>query len=277
MRDYIKSIVDKTLTQDDNLNRVREYIQSYLLHVIYKKKFFQSLVFTGGTALRFVHKIRRFSEDVDFSLSARAKGYDFNEMIRDILNEFKLAGYDIDIKYSSERAVHSALLKFSGILFEAGLSPLKSQKIAIKMEVDSNPPKGGKEENSVYNGLFTFYMVHYDITSLLAGKVHALLCREYTKGRDWYDLFWYLSKFKTLEPNFTMLNNAMSQTQKDPITFTSRNWKEELKEAAQKTDFVKVKQDVGRFLERHEELEFLELKTFENLLSTVGTDFEEAL
>lgn len=267
MRDYVKSIVDKNLTQNYNLNKVREYIQSYLLYVIYKKKIFQNLVFTGGTALRFVHKIRRFSEDIDFSLSAKAKGYDFDEMIKDILHEFELAGYDIEIKHSSERTVHSALLKFSGILFEAGLSPLKSQKIAIKMEVDSNPPKGGKEESSVYNGLFTFYMLNYDLASLFAGKVHAVLCREYIKGRDWFDLLWYLSKFKGLEPNFTMLNNAMAQTEKNPITLDSQNWKPELKKAAQKADFAQVKQEVVRFLERPEEVEFLELKTFENLLN----------
>ncbi len=266
MRDYIKSIVDKNLTQNDNFNRVREYIQSYLLYVIYKKKFFQNLVFTGGTVLRFVHKIRRFSEDIDFSLSANAKNYDFNEMIKGILYEFKLAGYDIDIKHNSERAVHSALLKFSGILFEAGLSPLKSQKIAIKLEIDTNPPKGGKEESSVYNVLFNFYMFHYDLASLLAGKVHALICREYTKGRDWYDLMWYLGNFKELEPNFIMLNNALAQTEGNPITFTPENWKEELKKAAQKTDFAKIRADVGRFLERHEEVEFLKLGTFENLL-----------
>lgn len=266
MRDYVKSIVNKNLSQNDNLNRVREYLQSYLLYVIYKKKFFQDLVFTGGTALRFVHKIRRFSEDVDFSLSYNAKAYDFKEMLKSILYEFKLAGYEMEIKYSSKRAVHSAFLKFSGILFEAGLSPLKNQKIAIKMEIDSNPPKGGKEESSVYNGLFTFYMVHYDLASLFAGKVGAVLCRKYTKGRDWYDLIWFLSKFKELEPNFIMLNNAMSQKKKEPITLTSNNWREELKKAAQKTDFTKVKQDVGRFLEIRSELEFLELKTFENLL-----------
>ena len=266
MRDYVKSIVDKELTQNANLNRVREYIQSYLLYVLYKKKLFQNLVFTGGTALRFVHKIRRFSEDIDFSLSAKAKGYDFDGIIKDVLHEFTLAGYDIDIKHSTERTVHSALLKFSGILFEAGLSPLKSQKIAIKMEVDSKPPQGGKEESSVYNGLFTFHMVNYDLASLFAGKIHAILCREYTKGRDWFDLFWYLGNFKELEPNFIMLNNALVQTEKEPITLDSRTWKAALNKAAHKADFIQVREDVGRFLERPEEVEFLELKTFEQLM-----------
>lgn len=267
MRDYIKTIVNTDLTQNDNFNRVREYIQSYLLYIIYKKKFFQDLVFTGGTVLRFVHKIRRFSEDIDFSLSAKAKNYDFNELIKGILYEFKLAGYEVDIKYSSERTVHSALFKFPGVLFEAGLSPLKSQKIAIKMEIDSNPPKGGEEESSVYNGLFTFSTLHYDLKSLFAGKVHALLCRKYAKGRDWYDLMWYLTKFKDIEPNYIMLNNAMKQTSKNPVLITEENWRAEIKKVVQTLDWAKVRNDVKRFLEDSGDIELLTPETFIKLLA----------
>ncbi len=266
MKDYAKSIVDNSLTLNQNLNRLREYIQTYLLYVIYKDRISRNLVFTGGTALRFVHKIRRFSEDVDFSLSDGAKGYDFEQMIKEIQREFELAGYELDIKHSTERTMHSALLKFSGILFEAGLSPLKSQKITIKMEVDINPPKGGKEENSSHDELFVFFMLHYDLASLYAGKLNAVLTREYTKGRDFYDLFWYLTKHKELEPNFTLLNNSMVQAQKNPLILTPENWKREVRKVVERTDFAKVRSDVIRFLERPEEAEFLELKTFESLL-----------
>ena len=268
MRDYIKSLVNKKLTPEDNLNLIREYIQAYFLYVIYRKKYYQDMVFTGGTALRFVHHIRRFSEDIDFSLSNKAKQFDFNVTLQDVAQEFKLAGYDMEIKIKTRLAVHSAILKFSGILFETGLSPLKDEKLLIKVEIDTKPPKGGVETHTMTTTPFMFYMLHYDLPSLLAGKMHAVLCREYTKGRDWYDLFWYLSKFKSLEPNFTMLNNAMLQTEKDPITFTPENWREELKKTAQKADFPMIKQDVGRFLEDHGELEVLELKTFETLLKT---------
>jgi predicted nucleotidyltransferase component of viral defense system len=73
MRDYIKSIIDPNLNENENLNRVREYLQTYLLNIIYKNKFYQNIVFIGGTALRFIYKIRRFSEEVDFSLSSKAK------------------------------------------------------------------------------------------------------------------------------------------------------------------------------------------------------------
>ena len=266
MRDYIKSVVDPNLTQNQNLNRIREYLQTYFLNIIYKNKFYQNLVFTGGTSLRFIYKIRRFSEDLDFSLSTKSKNYNFTDMVENILQEFKLAGYELEIKYDESLAVHSALLKFSGILFETGLSPLKGQKIAIKVEVDSNPPLGGIETSSVYNSNFMFYMLHYDLASLFAGKVHALLCREYTKGRDWYDLLWYLTKFKDLEPNFIMLNNAFAQTPRKPVELTADNWKAEIKKIVETLDWAKVRNDVSRFLEDSSELGLLESKTFVNLL-----------
>lgn len=267
MRDYIKSIIDANLTQNQNLNRIREYLQAYFLHIIYKNKFYQNLVFTGGTALRFIYKIRRFSEDLDFSLSIKAKNYNFTDMVKNILQEFKLAGYNLEIKYDDSRTVHSVLLKFSGILFETGLSPLKGQKIVIKVEVDSNPPLGGIEISSVYNSNFMFYMMHYDLASLFAGKVHALLRREYTKGRDWYDLLWYLTKFKGLEPNFIMLNNAMALDTRKSVKFNVGNWKAEIKKTVETLDWVKVRNDISQFLENNSELNLLESKTFVNLLT----------
>ena len=268
MRDYIKSIVNKKLSADDNLNRVREYIQAYFLYIIYRKKYYQDMVFTGGTALRFIYQIRRFSEDIDFSLSAKAKQIDFNEMMRDIAQEFKLAGYAIEIKTKTQLAVNSALLKFSGILFETGLSPLKDEKLLIKVEVDSRPPAGGIEAHTMITAPFMFYILHYDLASLFAGKVHALLCREYVKGRDWYDLIWYLSKFKNIEPNFIMSNNAIVQTCEKPVKFTQENWKAEIVKVVKTLDWVKVRNDVRRFLEEPNEIELLMPETFINLLES---------
>lgn len=266
MRDYIKSIVNKKLSADDNLNHIREYIQAYFLYVIYRKKYYQDMVFTGGTALRFIYQIRRFSEDIDFSLSAKVKQIDFNGMMRDIAEEFKRAGYAVEIKTKTRLAVNSALLKFSGLLFETGLSPLKDEKLLIKVEVDARPPAGGVEAHTMIAAPFMFYILHYDLASLFAGKVHALLCREYVKGRDWYDLIWYLSKFKSIEPNFIMLNNAMAQTCEKPVQFTQENWKVEIIKVVKTLDWVKVRNDVRRFLEELNELDLLTPETFINLL-----------
>ncbi len=267
MRDYIKSIVSKKVSADDNLNRIREYIQAYFLYVLYRKKYYQNMVFTGGTVLRFVYRIRRFSEDIDFCLSTRAKQIDFDAMMHDIAQEFKRAGYALEIKAKTHLTVNSAMLKFSGILFETGLSPLKDEKFLIKVEIDSRPPAGGIEAHTMATTPFMFYMLHYDLKSLFAGKVHALLCREYTKGRDWYDLMWYLSKFKDIEPNYIMLNNAMAQTFENPVNLTQENWKAEIKKVVKALDWEKVRNDVRRFLEDQNETELLIPETFINLLS----------
>ena len=268
MRDYIKSIVDKKLSVDDNLNLIREYIQAYFLYVIYRKKYYQDIVFTGGTALRFVYRIKRFSEDIDFSLSARVTQIDFNLMMSDIAREFKQAGYAVEIKAKTRLTVNSAFLKFSGIMFETGLSPLKDEKFLIKVEIDSHPPAGGIEAHTMVSTPFMFYLLHYDLKSLFAGKVHALLCREYTKGRDWYDLMWYLNKFKDIEPNYIMLNNAMAQTSKNPTLINQGNWKGEIKRVLRTLDWVKVRNDVKRFLEDPAELELLTPETLINLIDS---------
>ncbi len=266
MKDYLKSIVNTKLSADENLNLVREYIQAYFLYVLYRKKYYRDMVFTGGTALRFVHRIRRFSEDIDFCLTSDAAQFDFNAMMKDISQELKLAGYAVEIKTRTLRAVHSAYLKFPGIMFETGLSPLKDEKLLIKTEIDVNPPAGGIETHTMVSTPFMFYVRHYDLPSLFAGKMHALLCREYTKGRDWYDLMWYLSKFKDLEPNYAMINNAMAQTSKNPPLITKQNWKEEIKKVLRTLDWTKIRTDVKRFLEEQSELELLTPETLNNLL-----------
>lgn len=272
MKDYIKEIVDKKLSYNDNKNRIREYLQKYLLYILYKKKIYKNLVFCGGTALRFLYKTRRFSEDLDFSLSYRPENYNFESILKIIKEEFRLSGYDLEIKYSARKNVHNAFLKFSGLLFEYGLTSHKDEKLSIKIEIDINPPSGGGVEVTLYQSVFMLYILHYDLPSLFAGKLHALLCREYTKGRDWYDLLWYLTNFKGLEPNFIMLNNAIRQTSKKFLEITNQNWKIKLGEVIDTFNVEKIKDDVYRFLENYSEIELLTKDNLYKLLTTQKGD-----
>jgi predicted nucleotidyltransferase component of viral defense system len=268
MKDRLRDVIDYKLNKADNENRIREFIQEYLLHVLYKGKIFQNLVFTGGTALRFLYNIRRYSEDIDFSLSFKARDYDFLKILSLVKREFELAGYNLEIKYSMESNVHSAFLKFIGLLHEFQLSPIKDKKIAIKLEIDTNPPKGGREEVDVYNRGFMFYVLHFDLASLFAGKLHALLCRRFTKGRDWYDLLWYLTKSKNIEPNFIMLNNAIEQTCKEDIGLISQdNWKKKLEKEIRVLNIEKVRNDVFIFLEDKSEINLLNKENLLNILN----------
>jgi len=270
MKDYIKEIVDKKFSLQDNTNRIREYIQKFLLYILYKRRLYKDLVFIGGTALRFLYQIKRFSENLDFSLSYKAKKYDFKNILKITEEEFIASGYKIEIKYDMSKNVHNAFLKFPELLFEYGLSPHKDEKISVKIEIDTNPPGGGREEVTLYNSIFMFYVLHYDLASLFAGKLHALLCREYTKGRDWYDLLWYLTAFKELEPNFVMLNNAIGQTMRKPFRVGRKNWKDKLKGAIDNFDIKKAKNDVWRFLENPIEIELLTKKNLYKLLDIYG-------
>jgi len=271
MKDYIKEIVDEKFSLQDNRNRIREYIQKFLLYILYKKKLYKDLVFVGGTALRFLYQIKRFSENLDFSLSYKVKEYDFKNILKTAEKEFIASGYKIEIKYDMSKNVHNAFLKFPGLLLEYGSSPHKDEKISIKIEIDTNPPEGGREEVTLYNSVFMFYILHYDLASLFAGKLHALLCREYSKGRDWYDLLWYLTTFKELEPNFVMLNNAIGQTMRKPFQINRKNWKDKLRGAIDNFDMKKAKNDVRRFLESPEEIELLSKKSLCELLDVYGS------
>lgn len=266
MKDYIKELIDKNKPKYVNINQLRQYLQEYLLYILYQKRFYTNIVFCGGTALRFLFRMKRFSEDLDFSLSSKAKGYDFQHLLKTVKDEFTAAGYVLDIKYSTEKNVYKAFLKFSGLLYEFGLSGHKQEKFSIKFDIDMNPPGGGKELLTIVNKNFLFHVLHFDIPSLFAGKLNAILCRQYTKGRDWYDLLWYLTKYKDTEPNFTYLNAALEQTNSGISGITKENWKSYIKSAIDKLDIQKVHNDVFRFLEIPEEKELL---TKENLIKAL--------
>ena len=121
----------------------------------------------------------------------------------------------VETKPKSERNVHSSFLKFSGLLKELGISSLRDQKISIKIEIDTLPPQGGDIVTTLVNRTYMFSVTHFDLSSMYATKFHACFYRKFTKGRDFYDFIWYLTK--KVKPNYTLLNNAIKQTQKkDP-------------------------------------------------------------
>ena len=109
-------------------------------------------------------------------------------------------------------------------MFEAGISPLKNQKISIKIEIDTNPPSGALYKKTITNKYFPVAFLSYDLPSLFAGKLHAVFSRKYTKGRDFFDIGWYLSKWSDLSPNFLLLKNSLLQTGYDKEIPTNENW-----------------------------------------------------
>jgi hypothetical protein len=179
---------------------------------------------------------------------------------------FEREGYGISIKAKTEKTVQSAYLKFPGLLYELGLSPQVSEALSIRTEIDTNPPKGAGLETSVIRRHVLFNLLHYDKPSLLAGKLHALLARSYTKGRDVYDLLWYLSDRTWPPPNVFFLNQALYQTGWQGPTITLENWKQQTAEHVKCLDWKKAVDDVRPFLERQQDLALLNEQTLLKLL-----------
>lgn len=159
-------------------------------------------------------------------------------------------------------------MRLCGLLREAGLSPLADEKLAIKVEVDTRPPEGGHCERQIVTRHLSFLLQYYDPPSLMAGKLHALTTRRYAKGRDWYDLVWYLSQRPPVAPNLTLLENALNQTQGEKH-LDARQWREAVRSRLLVMDVKALLEDVGPFLERPQDASMI---TRENLLALLNVD-----
>lgn len=263
MKDHIRSLIDPSLPRVVNEFRIREYLQEYALFILYRTKICRQLIFCGGTALRFLHNLKRFSEDLDFSADEKC---DFEEILNVLKREFEAAGYDMAVKFSTDSNVNSAWLKFPGLVHEFGLSGHRAEVLSVKFEIDTRPPAGGQVEITAFNRTFMFHIRHFDLPSLFAGKVHAVVTRAYTKGRDWYDLIWYLTGYPELVPNVDMLNNALLQTAPEDANVTPDTWKSLLLEKLESTDLEQAREDVTRFLEVPAEGALITTETLRKLL-----------
>lgn len=174
--------------------------------------------------------------------------------------------YAIEIKLNERHVVQSALVRFHGLYHQLGLSPHTNEILAIKLEVDTNPPAGAGLATSFVEHHVAVHMQHHDQASLLAGKLHALLQREYVKGRDWYDLDWYLRQPQWVSPNLAMLNNALTQSGWLKGEVTAENWRTHVLARLQGLDWRRVVGDVQRFLMDQDDLNRFAKDELEGLL-----------
>ncbi len=205
MKDRALEIVASRPPAVDGVNLLREYVQSRILRQLQEAGSFVPLAFMGGTALRFLYRIARFSEDLDFTLERDAERFELNGLVERLERELTREGYTVTAKASDAAVVAKAWIGFVGLMAEAGLSAHEDQVLWVKLEVDTNPPAGAELSVTTVNVFGLMRLQHHDLPSLFAGKVAAVLAREYTKGRDLYDLMWYLSHQPQFEPNLELL------------------------------------------------------------------------
>ncbi len=243
----------------DELNALKEIIQEIALCALARAKFFNNAAFQGGSCLRIIHGLNRFSEDLDFILFKPNNEFVWEPFLRVLQLEFKLYSLEFSIidRSLADRAVKTAFLKDSSFgkvfIFTHLRSSSDKQTIKIKLEVDTNPPSGSIFEKNFINFPYAFSIVSQDLSSLFASKCHALLCRPFIKGRDWFDFIWYVSK--KVVPNYTHLTQAINQVGpwKNQNIVVTKSWLlEALIEKIKNIDWAKAKRDTENFLRKQE-------------------------
>ena len=253
MKDYLQALVQgRSPVQGRNL--VREYVQARILQAMQRACAMSSLAFQGGTCLRFLYALPRYSEDLDFALERHREGYDLANYLRAVQDELAAERYQVELRLRDHRAVHSGLVRFPGLLHELGLSPHAAEVLAVKVEVDTNPPPGAGTDVRLVRRHVLLRLCHHDQATLLAGKLHAVLQRGYTKGRDLYDLIWYLSDPDWPAPNLDLLNAALRQSGWQQGPMSADAWREAVRRRLETMDWRQAALDVGPFLENQDDL-----------------------
>ncbi len=174
----------------------QEVMQLIALSGLARGGFFEKAAFYGGTCLHLFYGMERFSEDMDFSLLSPDPKFDFESYFPAIREEFAIAGKEVEMQLKHKgkpSSIESAFLKESSEVFRIGFTTQK--QIKVKIEVDIDPPPDFSTEMKLMTRPVSRWIRAYSIGDLYAGKVSAALFRAWrsrVKGRDWYDLEWYV-------------------------------------------------------------------------------------
>ena len=247
------------------LNASREVVQEITLYALSTTDFFDIACFCGGTALRIAYGLSRASEDLDFSITKPLDNFSFKKYFPSIEKVFSQLGIEVNLSEKKTiGSVKSAFLKNNTLINELYVQSEHGSfpSLKIKLEIDTNPPEGATYEYKT--SLFPFphrYLIQ-TISSLFSGKLHAILCRNWTKGRDFYDYLFYLSKDADI--NYGLLENALRQTgdynldsKLDIFTLESM-----LIKKIQSINFDEAKSDCIRFINNADELSFWSVDLF---------------
>lgn len=267
VRDRAIELVKNRPQGVDGRNLLREYLQSRILGTMQEAGAMVPLAFMGGTALRFLYRQPRFSEDLDFTLERDGRDFDFRALSEKLKRQLEREGYAVHVGLRQVGVVEKVAIGFAGLPYEAGLTPHEGESLKILLEVDTNPPAGATLAVTVVDRFGPLRLQHHDLPSLFAGKITAVVARPYTKGRDLYDLMWYLTREPAVEPNHTLLMNALGQTAPDAMALAEDDWREALRVRLATVDWLDARRDVERFLEQPRDLALIEPATFEQLLA----------
>jgi len=259
-------------TIDNSINAQHEVMQQIVLAGLYRGGFFNKAAFYGGTCLRIFYGVQRFSEDLDFSLLTKNTSFQLEDYFTSIQEEFKSLGREVIIikkEKKTQTNVESAFLKDDTSVYN--LQFTTERRIKIKIEVDINPPTGFGTEYKLLLLPFSFMVRCYSLPDLYAGKIHAMLFRNWrnrVKGRDWYDFEWYVRNNTPLNlghfyQRATQSGSVFSGEQ------TLEHLRQLLKDKIQNTNIEMVKNDVSPFIKNQDELKIWSTGYFLQLVDMI--------
>lgn len=271
MHSAIESMLEKYIlnTNDDRKNALKEIVQEIALLGLYRSGFFKHAAFYGGTCLRIFYNLNRFSEDLDFSLINPDINFNIGKYSKFIQNELASYGFEMVVEEkekTTKSSIKSAFIKGDTHIHLLKIMPANTilkgihstEKIKIKLELDVNPPFGANYDVKYHLNPAPFSVNTFSLDSLFAGKVHAVLCRNWgnrVKGRDFYDYIWYLSRGARV--NILHLEMRMQQSghiDKDRKLNLSL-LKQMLLERFSSIDFNQAKEDVLPFIDNPKNLD----------------------
>ena len=256
-------------TIHDHENALKEIIQEVVLLGLWRSKFYEKAVFYGGSALRILYKLDRFSEDLDFSLIAPQKNFDIKKYLGAVKSELELWDFEVSTEEKNkknESPIDSGFIKANTVIhllkIDVNLKTHKNAVMKIKLEVDQDPAIGFTSELKYHLHPIPFTIKTMSLPSLFAGKMHALLCRTKRtniKGRDWYDLIWFVKN--NIPCDLYYLKNKMTQTGHIDVSevLTKEKLIEFLSGKIKEIDFDLAKSDVEPFLKNSGQSEELSL------------------
>lgn len=271
-------------SKNEYQNAIQEIMQELALMGLWRAKFFEHAAFYGGTSLRILHGLNRFSEDLDFSLLKPDPSFDLHPFLNAIEEELEISGLQVSVEHKikhPEESIRSAFLKTGTLetFIRIGLDePLKkhvqsNEVIKIKLEIDIDPPPNFTTEVLYLTKPVPFSVRTYIPEDLFAGKMHELLCRPYkvrVKGRDWYDFIWYVNKGFRLHLAHLETRMRQSGHYSAEEALTTDAFKTLLEKKILELSLPAAKEDIKRFIQDPREVEGWATEFFLSLLPRIN-------
>lgn len=261
MNDAIQQMMERYAckTQDDSINALREILQQIALLGLWRGKFFEHAAFYGGTALRVLYGLDRYSEDLDFSLLQPSKAFSLDAYGQTLRREIASFGFEVSFEVrqkTADSAIESAFLKANTaeqlIVIQSTPTALhRNQTLKIKLEIDTDPPAGFETESRTVLLPTPFAVRVYRRPDLFAGKMHAILCRKWksrVKGRDWYDLVWYVSHHPQLHLSHLEARMRASGDWTGDAALTRADLFNRLRATIAELDVAQAREETSRFI-----------------------------